>query len=212
LTALALSGCAPVSSDGYGNEPATENAAAAAASTPEPVVEEPSPDPVAKQAPEDLTEELIGKTVARMGEVVTDEEGWTLYRFDKDTADPPASNCNDECERLWPPSYTDGNPEVEGIDEDLVGTVTRDDGTRQLTIDGWPVYRYYGDKKPGQWKGQAVGGTWFVVAPDGKKNLECLPKGGKAKPVAPPPADDDKGGDKDAEEEPPADGGDDYNY
>ena len=64
---------------------------------------------------------------------------------------------------------------------------TRKDGTKQLTIGGWPVYRYIGDKKPGQWKGQNVGGKWFVVKPDGKKNLTCLPK--PSKPVA-PPADD----------------------
>lgn len=198
LAAMALSACAPVGGDGYGNEPATRNAAAT--STPEAPAEdpteapaeEPAADPVAKQAPEDLTEQLIGKSVPRMGKVVTDEKGWILYRFDKDSADPPASNCNDECERVWPPAYTNGNPVLKGVDDDLVGTVTRDDGTRQLTINGWPVYRYIGDKKPGQWTGQAVGGVWFVIAPDGKKNLTCLPEG-TPKAVAPPPADDSSG-------------------
>jgi predicted lipoprotein with Yx(FWY)xxD motif len=216
LLAMALAACAPVGADGYGNQPDTENAAAA--STPEPAEEpeaEPSADPVAKQAPEDLTERLIGKKVARMGQVVTDEDGWILYRFDKDTADPPASNCYDECERVWPPSYTDGNPVVKGIDEDLVGTVTRDDGTRQLTINGWPVYRYIGDKKPGQWSGQAVGGVWFVISPNGKKNLTCLPKGTPKAVPAPPAEEDEKsgeaGGSGDAGgDEAPADSG--YSY
>lgn len=201
LAAMTLSACAPVGSDGY-DQPKTKNAAAAG--TPEapaddPVAEEteepaaePSAEPVAKQAPEDLTRQLIAKSLPKMGKVVTDEDGWVLYRFDKDTADPPASNCNDQCERIWPPAYTDGNPVVKGVPDDLVGTVTRDDGTRQLTINGWPVYRYIGDKKPGQWKGQKVGGTWFVIAPDGKKNLTCLPKG-TPKAVAPPPSDDEAG-------------------
>ncbi|WP_247685619.1 hypothetical protein [Micromonospora sp. C31] len=72
-----------------------------------------------------------------------------------------------------------------GVADDKVGTVTRQDGTRRLTLDGWPLYRYVGDGKPGQWKGQGVGGTWFVVAPDGRKNLSCLPTG-TPKPVAPP--------------------------
>ena len=56
-----------------------------------------------------------------------------------------------------------------------------------LTISGWPVYTYIGDKKPLAWTGQGVGGTWWVIAPDGKKNLTCVPT---ATPKAvPPPAD-----------------------
>ena len=38
------------------------------------------------------------------------------------------------------------------------------------------VYRYAGDKKPGQWLGQNVAAKWFVINPDGTKNLTCLPK------------------------------------
>jgi hypothetical protein len=59
--------------------------------------------------------------------------------------------------------------------------------TKQLTVAGWPVYRYVGDKKPGTWRGQNVNGTWFVIKPTGAKNLTCLPA--VSKPV-PPPADD----------------------
>ena len=85
--------------------------------------------------------------------------------------------------------YTeDGKPKLNGVDPDDVGTVTRADGTKQLTIGDWPVYRYAGDKKPGQWLGQNVGSKWFVIKPDGTKNLTCLPK--PSKPIA-PPADDD---------------------
>jgi predicted lipoprotein with Yx(FWY)xxD motif len=123
-----------------------------------------------------------------MGKVVTDQNGWVLYRFDKDTTNPVKSNCIDKCAKVWPPALTDGNPKLDGVDPALVGTVTRDDGTTQITLNKWPLYRYIGDKKPGQWKGQNVGGTWFVVAPDGKKNLTCLPTP-PPKAVA-PPADD----------------------
>jgi predicted lipoprotein with Yx(FWY)xxD motif len=129
--------------------------------------------------------ELIRKSTRQMGEVVTDGKGWVLYRFDKDTANPPESNCNGDCARVWPPALTTGTPTLQGIDRSLVGTVTRADGSTQITLKGWPLYRYAGDLKPGQWKGQGVGGTWFVVAPDGKKNLSCLPKG-TPKAVAPP--------------------------
>jgi predicted lipoprotein with Yx(FWY)xxD motif len=209
LTAMALSACAPVSGDEYGSEPVGEKAAA---SSPEaPAEEAAAEDPQAQQAPEDLTTQLIGKKVPRMGRVVTDEKGWILYRFDADTADPPASNCNNQCQRVWPPAYTDGNPIVKGVDEDLVGTVTRDDGTRQLTINGWAVYRYIGDRKPGQWTGQAVAGKWFVISPDGKKNITCLPEG-TPKAVAPPPAEDEQAAnDEEAAAEPAGDSGG-YDY
>jgi predicted lipoprotein with Yx(FWY)xxD motif len=126
-----------------------------------------------------------------MGEVVVDEKGWVLYRFDKDKIDPSKSNCDGDCAKLWPPALTNGEPKLDGVSSDDVGTVERSDGTKQITLGGWPVYRYIGDKKPGQWKGQNVGGTWFVVKPDGTKNLTCLPK--VSKPVALP---DDKSSDK----------------
>ncbi|MEV1286413.1 hypothetical protein [Micromonospora sp. NPDC049679] len=192
LAAMTLAGCAPA---GYNADDASgaeaqpvANAAAEASASPE----------AAAEAPSDvkLTDQLVNKSVARMGKVVTDGEGWTLYRFDKDTNKPPATNCAGECAKIWPPALTDGNPALSGIASDKVGTVNRQDGTKQLTLDGWPVYRYAGDEKPGQWKGQGVGGTWFVVAPDGKKNLSCLPTG-TPKAVA-PPAESGTGGDSGA--------------
>lgn len=205
----ALTACAPAGTGATNNAAAEPVANAAAEASPEASAEAEGPDV-------ELTAELIGKKVRRMGEVVTDEDGWVLYRFDKDTANPPTSNCVDECERIWPPVYTDGRPSLKGVSDDVVGTVTRQDGTKQVTLDGWPIYRYIGDKEPGQWKGQGVGGTWFVVAPDGKKNLSCLPKG-TPKPVA-PPADDAPAEDApDAEQEETggdssAGGGSDYGY
>ncbi|MET8278139.1 hypothetical protein [Micromonospora sp. NPDC005174] len=186
---VALTACAPAGYDGA-NSGAAEPVAVAAAepsASAEPEASASAETPAADAPPAnvDLTEQLIGKNVARMGKVVTDQDGWILYRFDKDTADPPASNCVDKCAEVWPPALTDGNPQLTGVSDDKVGSVTRQDGTRQLTVGGWPVYRYIGDKKPGQWKGQAVGGTWFVVQPDGKKNLSCLPTS-TPKAVAPP--------------------------
>jgi predicted lipoprotein with Yx(FWY)xxD motif len=144
----------------------------------------------------ELTTELNAKEVARMGQTVQDQGGWVLYRFDSDKVNQ-SSACEGDCAKIWPPALTsDGNAKLSGIDKDKVGTIDRKDGTKQLTIGGWPVYRYIGDKKPGQWKGQNVGGKWFVVDPQGKKNLTCLPP--VSKPVAPPA--DDKGGDKSADQ------------
>jgi predicted lipoprotein with Yx(FWY)xxD motif len=125
-----------------------------------------------------------------MGAVIEDEGGWVLYRFDKDTAKPASTSaCEGDCAKVWPPALTnDGEPKLKGVDPKLIGTVTRADGTKQLTVAGWPLYRYIGDKKPGTWQGQNVNGTWFVIKPTGTKNLTCLPP--VSKPVAAPAADD----------------------
>jgi predicted lipoprotein with Yx(FWY)xxD motif len=128
---------------------------------------------------------LIRKVIPKMGEIVTDAKGWTLYRFDLDRAKPPTTNCAGKCTQVWPAALTSGNPQLRGIDPNLVGTVKRADGSLQLTLHGWPLYRYIGDPKKGAWKGQGVGGTWWVSAPNGSKNLTCVPKV-TPKAVSPP--------------------------
>ncbi|MEV4335414.1 SCO0930 family lipoprotein [Streptomyces sp. NPDC049597] len=110
-----------------------------------------------------------------LGKVVTDSEGFTLYRFDKDTAKPPKSNCEGDCAKAWPVVAAGGATAAPGVDPSLIGEVTREDGTKQLTIGGWPMYRYAKDTKAGDVNGQGVGGTWYASAPDGKK---AAPGGG----------------------------------
>jgi predicted lipoprotein with Yx(FWY)xxD motif len=122
--------------------------------------------PVAPAPPVSLAAMKVGS----FGEIVTDREGMTLYRFDKDTANPSKSNCDGECAAKWPPVIaTSDKFELQGIDQSKVGTVVRTDGTRQVTIAGWPVYRFAGDSKSCDTNGQGVGGVWFVIKPDGKK-------------------------------------------
>ena len=66
---------------------------------------------------------------------------------------------------------TPGTPlTVEGVAQEAVGTINRSDGTIQLTLNGWPVYRYSGDPQPGATAGQGVGGgEWAAVTPEGSK-------------------------------------------
>lgn len=103
--------------------------------------------------------------------VVANGAGFTLYRFDKDTAHPSQSNCNDACAVTWPPVIVDphGKIFIDGIKKKDVGVVKRADGSLQVTLGGWPVYRFSKDLKPGDTNGQGVGGTWFGVTPDGQK-------------------------------------------
>ncbi|MET9375400.1 SCO0930 family lipoprotein [Streptomyces sp. NPDC002992] len=105
----------------------------------------------------------------QLGKVVTDSEGFTLYRFDKDSSSPPRATCEGDCAKAWPVVSAAGAKPPAGVDAALLGEVTRADGSKQLTLDGWPMYRYAKDTKPGDVNGQGVGGTWFAAAPDGKK-------------------------------------------
>ncbi|XVV01817.1 hypothetical protein ACQPW3_31150 [Actinosynnema sp. CA-248983] len=114
--------------------------------------------------------ELATAVVPGLGTVLTDGDGLTLYRFDKDTASPSVSNCDGDCAQKWPPALARSEEvKIAGVDDKLVNTIERADGTRQITVGGWPLYRFAQDQAPGDAKGQGVGGTWFVAAPDGKK-------------------------------------------
>ncbi|MGF1241749.1 SCO0930 family lipoprotein [Streptomyces sp. 2-6] len=113
---------------------------------------------------------------AELGKVLTDSAGMTLYRFDQDTAEPPKSNCDGDCATAWPPVPADDATAGAGVDKAMLGEVTRSDGSKQLTIGGWPAYRYAKDTKAGQVGGQGVGGKWYALAPNGKKaSLADLP-------------------------------------
>jgi predicted lipoprotein with Yx(FWY)xxD motif len=112
---------------------------------------------------------LAATMVGDLGNVVTGADGKTLYRFDDDTVNPSVSNCEGQCAALWPPVLADSATSVKGIDKSLIGEVTRKDGTKQVTLDGRPLYEYVKDTAPGQANGQGVMGTWFAAAPDGEK-------------------------------------------
>lgn len=219
--AFALTGCAPAGLDNasdYGAEPAANavDAAATPSPTDEPAGAEEGDEAAegAELSDDEVTTELNAAKVKRMGETVQNQDGFVLYRFDDDKVKPEVvSNCNDDCAKVWPPAVINKGekPKLDGVEASAVGTVTRKDGTLQLTIDKWPVYTYIGDLKAGQWKGQNVGKKWFVITPDGKKNLTCLPAPSKA--VAPPADDEEEGAANESGGDAAADdAGSDYSY
>ncbi|MER7461568.1 SCO0930 family lipoprotein [Streptomyces sp. NPDC097981] len=116
--------------------------------------------------------QLSVRDIESVGSVVTDSAGMALYRFDKDTPQPPKSNCDGDCATTWPAVPADDASAAAGIDASLLGSVARTDGSKQLTLGGWPVYRYAKDTKAGEAKGEGVGGTWHALAPDGKKAVD----------------------------------------
>jgi predicted lipoprotein with Yx(FWY)xxD motif len=133
------------------------NAGAAGESSPEASSSAPAEEPVLAAADSDL------------GEIVVDVEGMTVYVFDKDTPGSGTSACTGGCLEAWPAVVADSDsPTVEGVSGE-VGTITRDDGTLQVTLEGYPLYLWKDDTAPGDTTGQGVQGVWWVVTPDGTK-------------------------------------------
>jgi predicted lipoprotein with Yx(FWY)xxD motif len=107
-----------------------------------------------------------------LGNILVDSKGRTLYLWKKDTGNK--SQCSGDCAVDWPPLRVSGKPTAgRGAHASLLGTTKRSDGSRQVTYNGHPLYRFAGDKKPGDANGQgldAFGAVWWVVSPSGKQN------------------------------------------
>jgi predicted lipoprotein with Yx(FWY)xxD motif/plastocyanin len=102
-----------------------------------------------------------------LGKVLVDGEGMTLYMFAKDSGGK--SVCVAACATTWPALTVTGTPTPgDGIEDEDLATITRDDGGTQVTFYGKPLYRYAADKAPGDVNGQGVGGVWFAVQASGE--------------------------------------------
>jgi predicted lipoprotein with Yx(FWY)xxD motif len=109
----------------------------------------------------------VGQNAA-LGSFLVDLKGMTLYLYTKDT--PNTSNCYGSCASYWPPLLTTGTPVAgAGITSTLLGTTKRNDGSTQVTYNGWPLYYYVSDKASGDTTGENVQGVWFVITPAGAK-------------------------------------------
>ena len=104
----------------------------------------------------------------KLGRVLVDAQGRTLYDFVKDKHGKSA--CAGACAKLWPPLMTTGKPKAgKGVEAKLLGTTMRKGG-RQVTYAGHPLYTFAGDTRAGQTKGEgskSFGAPWWVLAPNG---------------------------------------------
>ena len=105
---------------------------------------------------------MIG-TAKPVGNYLTDGEGKTLYYFTKDSAGQSA--CTGNCLKNWPAFTSDTFSVPSGLNASDFGTITRDDGTKQVTYKGYPLYYFIRDRKRGEVAGQAVGKVWYVIDP-----------------------------------------------
>jgi predicted lipoprotein with Yx(FWY)xxD motif len=105
------------------------------------------------------------------GKALVGRHGRALYLFEADKNGKPA--CSGACAAAWPPATVTGTPDAgSGINQALLGTIKRPDGTTQVTYDGHPLYYFAGDTSAGTAKGQgskAFGAGWYVVSASGNK-------------------------------------------
>jgi len=163
LTALALlTACtagAATTSGGYAGQQMPGMQAPMTLAMPQPITANPN-DPMKSQ--------LRGAKTFDLGLMLVDGTGYTIYRYDRDSTDPSRSNCNDACAAKWVPVKA-GGPAPIDVDPSLIGQITRDDGTQQATLAGWPLYHFTGDSEPADTSGQGADQAWYPIAPDGKK-------------------------------------------
>jgi predicted lipoprotein with Yx(FWY)xxD motif len=98
--------------------------------------------------------------------ILTDANGMTLYTFKNDTLGSGTSACTGGCAGAWPAfAAPAGDLTLPYGATGALGTITRDDGTQQVTYNGSPLYYFGGDRQPGDTNGQGIGNVWFAAQP-----------------------------------------------
>jgi len=94
------------------------------------------------------------------GAILTDQKGMTLYTFDKDSQGKSA--CNGPCATNWPVLKAEASDKAEGA----YSIITRDDGSKQWSYKGKPLYTFAKDQKPGDVTGDGfLNGAWHIAQP-----------------------------------------------
>ncbi len=102
---------------------------------------------------------------ASLGFYLVNGSGFTLYLYTKDTPNSGLSTCYGQCATFWPPFYSPAGSLLlpPGLNASSFGTITRTDGSKQITYEGWPLYTYAPDKSAGQTTGQGQQNVWYVI-------------------------------------------------
>ncbi|HEX6522122.1 MAG TPA: hypothetical protein VF070_19270 [Streptosporangiaceae bacterium] len=97
------------------------------------------------------------------GTILASSQGMTLYYYTEDKPHSGMSSCNGSCASTWPPLtgtvQAPGGVTLPGN----IGSITRQGGVHQVTVNGYPLYTYVGDKQPGQVTGNGMAGEWHVI-------------------------------------------------
>jgi predicted lipoprotein with Yx(FWY)xxD motif len=153
----------------YGSAPAASTAPSAStapASTPSATA--PAATVAPTSAPATAAASVIATQNARLGTILTNPQGRTLYYFLPERGGKIVCSSS-ACTTYWPPSLTAGGiPAGSAGVTGQLGLVMRASGAQQITYNTWPLYTFAGDSAAGQTNGQGVvgfGGKWLVVTP-----------------------------------------------
>ena len=161
IVALAIAGCG-----GGGSTSSSATASATTASTPAAAATTAASGATAGIATVSVAKSSLGSIL------VAGPKQRTVYLFAADKG--PMSMCSGACAEVWPPVITTASPKAAGgANTADLGTITRSDGTKQVTYKGHPLYYYAGDgTSGGETSGQAIssfGAPWYVLTPSGSE-------------------------------------------
>lgn len=99
-------------------------------------------------------------SVHAMNGMLTDAKGMTLYTWDNDK-EANKSSCNGMCLMNWP------SLAAAATDKDMGDwkVITRDDGAKQWSYKGKPLYYFVMDAAAGEKKGDGRGMVWHIAKP-----------------------------------------------
>jgi predicted lipoprotein with Yx(FWY)xxD motif len=154
---LTISACSSVSTnDGATGAMATQSANVSTTIT---------PSPMQAMSTTPSKGGLMKVESSMAGRVLANPHGLTVYYYSADKRDSGVSACTGACAVAWPPVVSPIRMPA-GVRLGTVGYIVRAGGVRQVTINGYPIYRYAGDHAAGEANGNGIGGVWhvFVIA------------------------------------------------
>ena len=152
LAAIALAACSSSSKPASSNTTPATNAPTTVAAA-----------PATTAAPASGGAAVVKIADSKFGKILVDSKGMTLYVDENDKPGAPA--CTGACLQAWPPVVAPATASFgAGLTGKMFGDVTLSNGTKQLTVKGFPLYTWTADKKPGDVTGQDVNHFYAVMS------------------------------------------------
>lgn len=101
---------------------------------------------------------------SKLGKILVDAKGFTLYTFKNDVVDSGKSAA-EALAGAWPPLSLDAAPSGITGATGAWTVFTRVDGKKQVAYKGMPLYFFANDKAAGDTNGDKVANVWFAAVP-----------------------------------------------
>ncbi len=155
VAAMALAACSSSSKSSSNTTASTSPSTAAATTT--------TPSATTASGGGGTAATTVALAHSKYGSILVDSKGMTLYVDENDKPGKPA--CTGACLQAWPPLTATGTPTAgPGVTATKFSTVMLADGTKQVTVNGSPLYLWQGDTKAGDATGQDTNGFYVVMA------------------------------------------------